>query len=43
MLEVVKGDKTVKVPERVLTIGIVAIGACAIVGDICNTISKKRK
>ena len=43
MLEVVKGDKTVKVPEKVLVVGIIAMGACAIVGDFCHMMVKKNK
>ena len=43
MLEVIKGDKTVKIPERVITVGIVAMGVCAVVADICNTIGKRSK
>ena len=43
MLEVVKGDKSVKVPERVLVVGIVGMTLCAVAADICNTIVKKNK
>jgi hypothetical protein len=42
MLEVIKGNKTVKVPGKVITVGIVAAGVCAIVSDICNAVSSKR-
>lgn len=40
MLEIIKGDKSVKVPSRVITVGIVAAGVCAVVADICNVIGK---
>lgn len=42
MLEMVKGNKTVKVPGRVITIGLITAGVCTIVSDICNAVSKKK-
>ena len=42
MLERVKGDKTFKVPEKVIIVGIVGMTLCSVVADICNTISKKK-
>lgn len=42
LLEVIKGDKTVKIPSQVITVGIVAAGVCAVVADICNVISKRK-
>lgn len=42
MLEIIKGDKSIKVPSQVLTAGIVAMGVCAVVADICNAIGKRK-
>lgn len=42
MVEMNKGNKTVKVPGKVITAGLITWGVCAIVSDICNAVSKKK-
>lgn len=42
MLEIIKGNKSVKVPSQVITAGIVVAGVCAVVADICNAIGSHK-
>lgn len=42
MVKVVKGDKTMEMPGKVITVGIVVLGVCAIVSDVCNAVVKKK-
>lgn len=43
MLERVKGNKSFKVSEKVLIVGIMGMTVCSVVADICNTIANKSK
>lgn len=43
MLEMNKGNKSVKVPGVIITAGVITWGVCTIVSDICNAVVSKKK
>ena len=42
MVEMIKGDKSVKMPALVVVAAVITAGACAIASDVCNVISKRK-
>lgn len=42
MLEIIKGDKAVKMPALVVVAAVITAGACSIASDVCNVISKRK-
>lgn len=43
MVEMIKGDKSVKMPALVVVAAVITAGACAIASDVCNVISKRKQ
>lgn len=42
MVEIVRGDKTLKMPGNVVAIMVLTAGLCAIASDVCNVIIKRK-
>lgn len=42
MLEVIKGDKSVKMPAVVVVAAVVTVGACNIASNVCDLLGKRK-
>lgn len=42
MVEMIKGDKSVKMPALVVVAAVITAGACSMVSNVCDVISKRK-